>query len=432
MKFSFKKSFSNLSLSPTLASNELVSAKRARGEKVFHLGFGQSPFPVPARLKQALSEASGRNEYLPTCGLPELCAAAKSYYAKKLSLKEEEYDCLVAPGSKLILYSVQMAVEGDLLMPVPSWVSYAPQARMLNSDVIFVPTKLDDYGYHINCTELRETIYRSRKEGKNPTKIILNYPNNPTGLTIPNRELEAIANVCIEENILILSDEIYGLTDYNFQYRSISTFAPQNTVISTGLSKHLSLGGWRLGVGFIPKSIPRLNNVLNQIASETWSCTPAPIQKAAVEAYLGHEDIEKHISNCTSVHSLVSRWFSKKIVEIGIDCPQAQGAFYVYPNFEKFRPQLNKKGIKTSTELSDFLLRELNIATLPGIEFGETEDKLTLRMAMCDYDGAKALEGYRNNPNIDPDLFVKTYAPNIYEVVERLSVMKQSWVFQPN
>ena len=289
----------SIPLSPTLWANELVWAKRASGETVYHMGFGESPFPVPERLQKALGAAAGRKEYIQSAGLPELLKAVREYYRPFLGDYVDACDVIVAPGSKLILYALQVAIKGDLLMPVPSWVSYEPQAKLIGTAVVKVPTTLDDAGYHLSPEDLKNAIHKAREEGKNPTKIILNYPNNPTGLTIPEEELPGIAKVCQDEGVLIISDEIYGRVSFDRDYSSIAPHAPENTAVTTGLSKHLSLGGWRLGVGFIPKGVEGLQGALCRFISETWSCVPAPVQVAAIEAYKGYEDIEKHIDDCS-------------------------------------------------------------------------------------------------------------------------------------
>lgn len=404
-------------LSPTLEANEMVAARRAKGEQVLHMGFGESPFPVPERLENALKAAVGRKEYLPTSGLSELREAVAQYYKDKIGLDTDKFDVIIAPGSKLILYSLQMAIEGDLLAPDPSWVSYAPQAKMLRTKVIRVPVMLDEEGFKIDPEELRATIKQARAEGKNPSKIILNYPSNPTGLNIPEDNLKALAKVCVEEDILIISDEIYGFVTFDENYRTIAKYAPTHTALTSGLSKHLSLGGWRIGIGFIPKSVNGLQKLLCNIASETWSCVPAPIQQACVEAYKGHADIEKHISECTAIHAHMNRFIAAGLREAGIIAPTPQGAFYNYPNFEPFRDELAEQGIKTSKELSLYLLKNYGLASLPGSAFGADPQTLTLRLSGCDYDGAAALQAYRNGEKLD-DAFIAKNAPRVKAAVE--------------
>ncbi len=403
--------------SPTLWANDLVHAKRANDETVYHMGFGESPFPVPDRLKNALADAAHRKEYLTVDGLNDLVDAVREYYRP---IYGDAYidatDIIVAPGSKLILYALQMAIEGDLLMPVPSWVSYDPQAKMLHTDVIKVPTILDDAGYHIDPEALRKAITDARAQGKNPSKIIINAPSNPTGLSIPSEELPAIAKICQEEGVLIISDEIYGFVSFDGKYRTIAPHAAEITAVTTGLSKHLSLGGWRIGVGFIPKGVDGLHNAMRCIISETWSCVSAPVQQACVEAYKGHQDIEDHIKECTDIHSLMNKTISKGLQSHGIIAPMAQGAFYNYPDFEPFREAFAVNGLNTSQDIHEILLNEYNLATLPGKAFGAEEDVLTLRLSGCDYDGAAALAAYQSGASLD-QAFIEKYAPHILKSI---------------
>ena len=412
------KTIVDLPHSPTLWANDLVHEKRSHGETVYHMGFGESPFPVPDRLQKALAEAAHRKEYLKAEGLAELIQCIKDYYRPIYGdAYIEASDVVVAPGSKLILYALQMAIEGDLLMPVPSWVSYEPQAKMLHTNVIKVPTQLDDQGYHIEPDILKETIQNARKEGKNPSKLILNAPSNPTGLSIPPNELTEIAKICEKEDILIISDEIYGFVSFDGQYRSCASSAPSNTAVTAGLSKHLSLGGWRFGVGFIPKGCEGLYEAIRCIISETWSCVASPIQQACVEAYKGHQDIEEHMQACTDIHKLMNQTISKGLQKYGIKAPLAQGAFYNYPDFEPFREALAKNGITTSKQIHEILLKEFNLATLPGKAFGAEETILTLRLSGCDYDGTKALSAYLSGKPLDND-FVKDYAPRVLKAID--------------
>ncbi|MCK5374001.1 MAG: aminotransferase class I/II-fold pyridoxal phosphate-dependent enzyme [Alphaproteobacteria bacterium] len=401
-----------LKLSPTLAANEAVSRLREQGQTILHMGFGQAPFPVPVRLKEALIKHASNNKYLPSIGLSELCEAVLSYYSDIIDVDPSTHDVIIAPGSKLILYAAQLAVKGDLLMPVPSWVSYEPQAKMLGTEVIKVSTQLDDEGYHINAEALRNTIIRAREEGKNPTKIILNYPNNPTGLTISEPELAAIAQVCIDEDIFIISDEIYGLVSYDGIYRSISKYAPDHTIVSTGLSKHMALGGWRVGLAIIPKSIEGLKDLMVCIASETWSCVPSPVQYAVLEAYKGHEDIENYVSDCCAIYDFVNTYIAKGLRDIGLTCSLPQGAFYLYPDFKDFRDVLLRKGVRTSEELEKYLLETHGLVTLNGTGFGEEPETLTLRLSGCDYDGDEVLNAYQNGEPLNAD-FIARHAPNI-------------------
>jgi len=375
---------SSVVLSPTLGSNEKVVALRAAGKFVCHLGFGESPFPVPRVLREALSRHAAAQMYLPTGGLPELQEVAAAYYSRVLGVElgSTHEAPVVAPGSKLILYATQLAVSGDLLMPVPSWVSYAPQARMLGQAVVKVPTTLDDDGMRISAETLRATIHAARAAGRDPRKLLLNSPSNPTGLSIPRANLAELAALCEEERVLILSDEIYGLVQHDpaaaaggggpaggAAYDSAVHYAPGSTLISTGLSKHLSLGGWRLGLGFAPRAVEGLGAALRSIASETWSCVAAPVQLAAIEAFggggggasgAGAATVEKHVAHCAAVHSLVTGYLHAQLRAAGVPCPRPSGAFYLYPDFGRdaeLRARLERRwGVRSSEELAAALL----------------------------------------------------------------------------
>lgn len=413
------KAVESIPHSPTLWANDLVWDKRSKGETVYHMGFGEAPFPVPDHLQEALSNAADRCEYIKAAGLPDLIETVREYHRPLLGDYVDQCDIIVAPGSKLILYALQVAIEGDLLMPVPSWVSYEPQARLIGTDVIKVPTTLDDDGYHISAEDLTGAINQARNEGKNPTKIILNYPNNPTGLSIPEDELPAIAEVCKKEGVLIISDEIYGEVrfDTDSKYLSIAPHAPANTAVTTGLSKRLSLGGWRLGVGFIPKSIDGLQGALCRFISETWSCVSAPVQAASIEGYKHNPKSEQYAKDVAAIHCLINQYISQGLKDLGIECPMAQGAFYNYPNFEPFKQELANHGVHTSQQLHEHLLTEYNLATLPGISFGEESEVLTLRLSGVDYDGTAALNAYQGGEKLDHDFIVK-YAPRVMKQIE--------------
>ena len=264
-------------LSPTFASNETVKRLRQEGRHICHLGIGEAPFPAHERLVAALRQSAAEKGYLPVAGLPELRQAVADYYARKTPINPKRCDVIVGPGSKVLLYALQLAIPGDLLLPVPSWVTYRPQAELLGQRVIDVETTLSDAGLLLDPDRLAGTIAQA------------------TGLVIPDENMAAVANVCRREGIRIIADEIYGFISFDGRYRSIAPYYPEGTIVTTGLSKHLSVGGWRLGVALVPKDVPGLFESLCNIASETWSCVASPVQFAAIEAYQGHADIEAYI-----------------------------------------------------------------------------------------------------------------------------------------
>ena len=156
-----------------------------------------------------------------------------------------------------------------------------------------------------------------------------------------------------------------------------------------------------------------------RIASEVWSTVPAPIQYAVVKAFQKDPEIEAYIRDCTRIHSMVSGYFRQVLLDLGIDYPPLDGGFYLYPDFSPFKKKLAAKGIHNSFDLSRELIEEIRVATLPGTAFGDQPENLTLRLAVCDYDGAQALEYYQKDPECSPDALVKTCCPNIKLAGER-------------
>ncbi len=416
-----------VTLSPTLAADALVNQLRDEGREIYHMGFGQAPFPAPSRLITAVREHAHEKAYLPVAGLPELRTAVAKHQHRLLGTDVDGVDVLVAPGSKLIIYALQMTVAGDLLLPTPSWVSYAPQAAMLGQNVIPVSASLSQNGFSLSANELEQTILRSRKAGQNPTKLLINYPSNPTGLTIPVDCMQEIAQVCIKHNICIIADEIYGRLTFNGGYRSISEFAPDHTVVTTGLSKHLSLGGWRLGVGIIPKAIEGLFDALSGVASETWSCVAAPIQIAAIDAYAGHDDIETFITDSTAIHTAVTQFVAGELRRSGIACFDAQGGFYVWPDFNALAANAKNNQPVTSEDLAKQLITQEGIVVLPGTAFGEAPNQLLLRLSTCDYDGAEALDYYRAHKNEFDISHVSQFAPRVSNATQGFKALVENW-----
>lgn len=406
--------------SSTLRINEEIAARRASGETLYHMGFGESPFPVPPRIAKALADAAGSNQYPPTLGLPDLREKALAYFTERLKFSASGMTAMVGPGSKDLIFAAQMAIEGDVLLPTPSWVSYAPQAKLAGTTAIKIPTQASSH-HRVTGELIRETISQARAKGLNPRKIILNYPNNPTGLGLAPEDLQDIAESCREAGIIIISDEIYSLIAHGGTHRSIAGLYPEGTIVTTGLSKHLSLGGYRIGFAFIPLALDGLATAMRAIASETWSCVSHPVQYAAIAAVEGHGDIETHIARCTTVHGIVANYVRDRLVTAGIDYPPLAGGFYLYPDFTPFAAQLAAAySVRTSNDLSEDLLSRGALATLPGTDFGDADHVLSLRLAITDYDGAEALELLTSHPDMDKKHFVETACPRIVRACDSL------------
>jgi len=409
--------------SSTLAMNELVSELRAQGEEIFNLGFGESPFPVHPRIAKALMDNAWRRNYTPTQGIPALREQVSIFYQTMFGLNICPEQIVVGPGSKALLFAALAALDGPLFLPAPSWVSYQQMGRFLNKDVYHIPTDFDE-AYRLTPNALEDALKRAQISDMQQKILVLNYPCNPTGQTYSKWQLRELSLVAREHNIVIVSDEIYALTSYhNQRHHSIAEYYPEGTLIIGGPSKDRSLGGYRLGVLLIPEDGLRVLKSIIGIGSEIWSCVSVPLQYAAIEAYAADKEIVNYIRRCTMIHESVTGYAYNLIQNANIDCPPPQGAFYLFPNWNRYREPLKRKGVSTSEDLSEHLLRNWKVASLPGSFFGMSESSLNLRLATVDYDGVSALEYFEEESKTafsNPEKFVSKIAPRVVEACNQL------------
>ncbi|WP_372988271.1 pyridoxal phosphate-dependent aminotransferase [Marinobacter sp.] len=374
--------------SATLRINELSNQLRSEGKDIIKLGLGQSPFPVPDRVVDALKEHAHEKDYLPVKGLKGLREAIAGYINRNERMRCTWEDVLIGPGSKELLFMLQLAYYGDLLIPRPSWVSYAPQARIIGRSVHWLPTHAEN-NWQLTAEEL--DIF-CRDDPSRPRILILNYPSNPTGCTYTDDQLLAIANVARKYRLILLSDEIYGEVHFEGKHKSIARYYPEGTIISTGLSKWAGAGGWRLGTFIFPPELRPLQDAMAIIASETYTATSAPIQHAAIAAFQGGDDIEEYLKQSRRVLKVVGEYMHRRLSEMGAVVQKPEGAFYLFPDFSNFREQLARKDIKTSQAFCTALLENTGVAILPSSDFGFVPDHLGARLAFVDFDGREALK----------------------------------------
>lgn len=407
-----------LSLSATLRINEHSNALIRQERRVYKFGLGQSPFPVPRPVEEALKANAHQKDYLPVTGLRELRESVCGYLLRTQGIEFDPDNIVVGPGTKELMFILQLVYYGDLILPNPSWVSYAPQARIAGRQVHWIPTrqenlwKLDPEGLEALCKE----------DPGRPRLLILNYPNNPHGYTYDASELEEIADVARRYRVLVLADEIYGGVHHTGQHVSIARFYPEGTIISDGLSKWCGAGGWRLGAFAFPETLSWLKNGLATVASETYTSVSAPIQHAAVRAFEGGEEIEDYLLQSRRILAALGRFIAGRLREVGAYVPDPEGAFYLFPDFGALSEKLRHRGIETSPLLCEAILDETGVALLPGSAFGRPADELTVRLSYVDFDGAKALKAAGGIPASEPlsTRFLETYCPNCTTAVQKL------------
>ncbi len=406
-----------LSQSSTLAINEKSRQLIQEGRKVYKFGLGQSPFPVPEPVVESLRRHAHEKDYLPVRGLLQLREAIAAFNKRTQFIDCSPDDILIGPGSKELIFILQLVYYGDLIIPTPSWVSYFPQARIIGRHVQWVPTSAEEH-YRLSPEKL-DMICRS--DPNRPRIVILNYPSNPTGCTYPTEKLKELAAVARKYKIVLVSDEIYGMIHHHGQHVSIARFYPEGTIISSGLSKWCGAGGWRLGTFSFPPQLYWLREAMATVASETYTSTSAPIQYAAVTAFEGGEYIDQYLDDSRRILRYMAKIIRQKLAAVSITTPQVNGGFYLYPDFSHYREKLKSHNIVTSAELCDSILEETGVALLPGIDFGHQPDELVARLAYVDFDGRLALEklsAYRDKKL--QESYLSEYCPSIWEGTKAL------------
>jgi len=403
-----------LAPSATVAINERSDALRRAGREVIKLGLGQSPFPVPENVVQALRDHAHVKDYLPARGLPALREAVAAWHRRTRGIDADPDGVLVGPGSKELLFLLQLVFDGELVLPAPSWVSYAPQARILGRDTVWIPTDAAR-GWKVGAAQL-DAICAT---GPRPRLLVLNYPSNPTGATYDEEELEALAQVARRRRVLVLSDEIYGEIHHQGGHVSIARFYPEGTIVSAGLSKWCGAGGWRLGTFLVPPTLDWLADAIAAVATETFTATSAPIQYAAVRAFEGGPAIDDYLARSRRVLRALGGWAAARLREAGLEVTEPAGGFYLFPDFAPRAEALRAKGILGSKALCERLLQETGVAALPGVDFGRPAQELTVRIAYVDFDGAAALQDATCGRALD-EAWLRRHCGRVVEAIERI------------
>jgi aminotransferase len=320
---------------------------------IISLGVGEPDFPVPWRVREEIiySLEKGITSYTSNHGLPELRQAIAEYY-KKFGVQCNSNDVIITTGvSEAFDVALRAIINpGDaVLIPEPSYVSYKPLTILAGGEAVTIPTNPD---FKLNYERISE--YAELK----PKAIILNYPNNPTGVSYTKKELEEISNAIIEHDMLVISDEIYCELSYTNKHSSIASIEgmQERTIILNGFSKAFAMTGLRVGYAIAPSEI--LDAML-KIHQYCMLCAPISAQIGAIEALKNGED---ELEEMRSEYIRRRNFFVRRLKSV-LDVSMPDGAFYVFPN-------INSTGL-SSEEFTERLLLEKNVAVVPGNAFGE-------------------------------------------------------------
>jgi aspartate aminotransferase len=393
-----------LAQSPTLAANEAIARRVAAGRPVVHLAFGEAGLPVHPALAERLAEAAHVNGYGPVAGDAGLRAAVAGYFERRRLPTDPEL-VVPAPGSKALLFALLTLLPGDVVLPVPSWVSYAAQATLAGKRVVPVPVPGEAGGVP-DPDALATALADARGAGLDPRILVLTLPDNPTGTLAGEALLRRVCAVAECEELTIVSDEIYRDLAYDDPQGVVSPaeLHPDATIVTSGLSKSLALGGWRIGVARLPSSTAgdRLRGDLLGFASEVWSALARPMQAVAAFAFAEPPELAGHLDASRRLHATTTRALHRVFVDGGAVCRPPGGAFYLYPDLESLREPLAAHGATSSAALGDVLLEGFDVAVLPGLHFGDDPAALRFRAAASLLYGQTAEQRWESLAAQDP------------------------------
>ena len=322
------------------------------------LGVGEPDFDTPWHIREEgiYSLEKGRTFYTSNAGLKELRVEICNYLQRRLGLEYHFNDEIIVTvgGSEAIDLAIRAMIDpGDeVLVPQPSFVSYIPCVQLAYGKPVPIELK-EENNFKLTKDEILEKITDKTK------LLVLPFPNNPTGAKLDRKDLEEIAEVCIDKDIFVLSDEIYSELTYNGEHVSIACIPGmrERTVLINGFSKAYAMTGWRLGYAAAPAVIMKQMIKIHQFAIMS---APTTSQYAAIEAMKnGDEDVKRM---CESYNQR-RRFVLHRFKEMGLDCFEPFGAFYAFPSIKKFG--------MTSDEFATRLLKEEKVAVVPGIAFGD-------------------------------------------------------------
>ena len=349
--------------SQTLVITAKAAELRRKGIDVIGFGAGEPDFDTPDFVKEAAIKAlqEGKTKYTPAAGIPELREGIAKRLKEKNNIEYSPSEVVVTPGAKMALYEVFAILlnPGDeVIVPAPYWVSYTEQIKLCDGKPVIVEMS-EENGFVLTADLMKEAITEKTKV------LVLNTPSNPTGAVIPKSELKKIAEVCLEKNVMIISDECYEEFCYDEEHVSIASLSKEVRDITftiNAFSKAYSMTGWRIGWVAAPEEyIKKINIIQSQTISN-------PTSFAQYGALAALEDKGKFPAMMKEEFRKRRDYIVNEFRSIeGITVPTPKGAFYVFPNVSEYI----KGDIKNDIDFTTYLLEEAKVAVVPGSAFGK-------------------------------------------------------------
>ena len=413
--------------------DEELDKSKSTSHGFLKFGLEQNSLPLPQVLVKAFQDHVMLNHYPQVQGMEETREVIARFYRTHYQLDFEAERLLITPGSKAALYALFSVLEGPLLLPYSSWLSYAPQAKILHKKVVWVPTKPEE-AWKIRPDELEASV---RGMDRDKQKILaLSSPHNPTGHVYTKGELADLAEVCKRHNILVIFDTIYGFPrDFSgAKYCTMRDVYPEGSILTSGMSKIFNAAGWRFGFIALPNKSrfePVKKALIHQL-NEMFIGVCLPVQKAAEVAYGGSLEMELSMQCTQQAFHIATGYVYRRLVGLGVRCSQPMGSFYLFPDFAPFAEKLRRLGLNSSSDLSR-LLQEKKLFTLPGELFGVPKDAYAFRVSCIDFEGQKVWDvltqaRHEGLTEASADKLADEHMPRLKAFVDVLEGWMEEWV----
>ncbi len=393
---------SSIPASPTIALNEEARLLREKGEPVIHLGIGEpkNKTPITAILSSAAKLSGGEVKYVPTDGTPSMKKAIVRYMEDNYNRVVAPYNIIVSDGAKQSLWNVLFTLlnpQDEVIVLAPYWVSYPEMIRMIGGMPVIVTP--EDGGFVPRFDEIERLVSSYTKA------IIVNSPNNPSGVVYPPELIAQIVELCESKGIYMICDDIYhklvfdgqvAVPAYKYTNKDIEN---SKIIVVNGVAKLYGMTGFRIGWVVAPR---RMVEIMTNVQSQTTTCVSPVMQAAAEGALLGMQSVVEALrltmQNNRDVLMQELRTFTD------VRCVKPQGTFYALPDF---RAYTRKSIASNSTELSQFLLKKALVVTVPGKEFG-MEGHLRLSYAGSVKDLTEGIERMKwaLDPNAPSEIYI--------------------------
>jgi aspartate aminotransferase len=386
----------------------------------YGFAFGQSPFPVPKMIQDALIKNVDKGAYAAVPGIPELRNAISKYNKHYFGIDVSPDRIYVGPGTKELIFNLLEILHGTVILPTPAWLGYLPQIRFLKKNYHMLPTRANK---KISPRDLKKLALRLQDRQK---ILILNNPHNPTGLLYTKSELEEITRVCRELNITVISDEIYAQTTYDFtKFVSMGKIYPEGTFVTNGLSKSHAAGGYRLGYVVFPQHAVDLKLQFKKILATEYTAVSTPIQHAAIPGFEISSEMDEYFEITRNIHKIMGEYTYHALTAIdGIKATKPESTFYLLADFNAYAPELQKAKISSSQKLSEALIvHPYHTAIVGGDSLVLERTDFSARIAFVDYDGDKVYDAYKKEkPRTSSEKveFVRNNAPKVVSGIQMI------------